>query len=255
MAVFLPRVAAHVVKAAAKDAHRYAMNGVQILDPGDGTYRLEATDGKRAVILRGYNLDESLVPLIPELHEEESSVGIVPAADWLEGFKMIPKEKGWRRVEFPLGIRLGKTTYTMGTSGAQRQGGLLEGRFPEIERVLPGNEAKFTIAVNPQLLAELLMIAKHMCGEGNQRVLLHFYGPEVPMGMSFQSGEHGGVFVDALLMPLTPAENVPEPVRPRPVPVQGEPLQTEEPPEEMDEEGLEDEEDEPDESSAEQEAA
>src|SRR5438128_7492809 len=53
MALYLPRNLAPLATVAATENPRYAVTGVRVLDPGDGTYRLKATDGKRLAIVRG----------------------------------------------------------------------------------------------------------------------------------------------------------------------------------------------------------
>ncbi|HKI37988.1 MAG TPA: hypothetical protein VKA46_39405 [Gemmataceae bacterium] len=53
MPVFLHRNLAALAGVAAREPSRYAANALHVLDPGDGTYRVEATDGKRLAIVRG----------------------------------------------------------------------------------------------------------------------------------------------------------------------------------------------------------
>ena len=66
---------------AADDAGRYAMNGVQVADPGDGTFRCAVTDGRRLLVARG------VCPKRGELGDlggpPDASV-IVPPPDWNE---------------------------------------------------------------------------------------------------------------------------------------------------------------------------
>jgi hypothetical protein len=202
MAVFLPPLAAHLAKVAAKDEGRYCMTGVRVLDPGDGTYRLEATDGRRAVILRGHSLDASLVPVMPELCEDSGRDGVIPLTDWLDGFKMVPKEKGYGRRDLPLGIDLGKHGFGMGTCGAQRQGRLLDGRFPNIDSVLPKRPATVSFAINPKLMIDLLQAALAVVGD-EPRVMIHYFGKDKPVGLTCHTSDHGGVFFDGLIMPLS----------------------------------------------------
>jgi hypothetical protein len=195
-------LAAHLAKVAAKDVGRYSMTGVRVLDPGDGTYRLEATDGRRAVVLRGPNLDAGLVPVMPDLDEDPGREGVIPLADWLDGFKMVPREKGYNCKEYPLGIDLGQHVFGMGTLGAQRQGRLLDGRFPNIDGVLPKRPARLSFAVNPAYLIDLLQIARAVLGD-EKRVEVHFWEGGAPVGLSCMTADHGGVYLDGLIMPLS----------------------------------------------------
>lgn len=201
MAVLLPPLAAHLAKVAARDEGRYSMAGVRVLDPGDGTYRLEATDGRRAAILRGYNLDTTPLPELPEADPSvRAGEGVVPLADWIDGFKMVPAARV-RRPQAPLALVLRRDDVCMTTVGAQRQARLLDGRFPSIDRVLPSGPAVVSFQVNPKLLIELLQIALAVCGD-DPKVTIHFWKDGAPVGLSCMTAEHGGVFLDGLVMPL-----------------------------------------------------
>jgi len=202
MAVFLPPVVAALSKVAAKDEGRYSMAGVRVLDPGDGTYRLEATDGKRAVILRGYNLDADRVPEMPACEESvRASDGIVPSRDWVDGFKMVPASRH-NGPAIPLALVLRQDDVCMATLGAQRQCRLLEGRFPNFANVLPEKPAKVSFAVNPVLMIELLQVVKAIVGD-EPKVMIHFWHPDQPVGLTCSTPDHGGVFFDGLIMPLS----------------------------------------------------
>jgi DNA polymerase III sliding clamp (beta) subunit (PCNA family) len=199
MAVFLPHIAASLAKAAAKDEGRYAMAGVRVLDPRDGTYRLEATDGRRLIVLRGYNVLDGG----PEPPDDVIYDGIIPTQDWTEGFKMVPRGNAWKGKQ-ALSVELAKDRFLLTAPGAQREGALLDGRFPDFSAVLPKRPAVMSVAVNPKLLIELLQAALAVLPAGELRVEIHFYDKkgDCPVGISCKTGEHGGVYFDGLIMPL-----------------------------------------------------
>jgi hypothetical protein len=92
MALYLHRNLAALATVAAKENPRYAITGVRVLDPGDGTYRLEATDGKRLAIVRGSSVPEqeySELDTVPAGAEQT----VVPREDWQRAFKLA-KGKG-----------------------------------------------------------------------------------------------------------------------------------------------------------------
>lgn len=202
MAMFLPPLAAHLAKVAAKDVGRYAMTGIRVVDPGNGTYRLEATDGRRAAILRGNSLSPDLVPELPQADESAlASEGIIPTSDWEDGFKMVPK-KGPTGQEMPLALVLGKKGVGMATFGKLCQAPLLDGRFPNIDDVLPKGPAKLTFSVSAAYMIGLLQVARAVLGD-EHRVDIHFWKDGAPVGITCHTSEHGGVFFDGLIMPLS----------------------------------------------------
>src|SRR4051812_44575743 len=84
--LFIPKNLVRLADLCAGDEGRYALTGVRVIDLEDGRYRLEATDGKRLVIIHG----DSLAPRVgaPETFAALEAVAnsgtqtIVPAADW-----------------------------------------------------------------------------------------------------------------------------------------------------------------------------
>src|SRR5205814_5284225 len=83
--LYLPATLGPLARCAADDQGRYTMNGVQVGDPGDGTFRCAVTDGRRLLVARGVCPERGHLGCPPD-----ASV-IVPSADWNELFRKVPK--------------------------------------------------------------------------------------------------------------------------------------------------------------------
>jgi hypothetical protein len=166
--------------------------GIRVLDQGNGLYRAEATDGRRAAIIQGPISDAGS----PALDDPADGVGevLVPAADWKEAFRL----KGDHR-------RIGLATndaggLTFATDSQTLHTTPLAGRFPDINTVLPKAGPLVAIRVDPVLLAGLLQVAAALTGEEGGGVTLLYYGNDKPLGLSTRNGD--GQAFDALLVPL-----------------------------------------------------
>jgi DNA polymerase III sliding clamp (beta) subunit (PCNA family) len=196
--LLLPRNLAKVAELVATDTGRAAMSGIRVLEFAD-SYRLEVTDGRRLLIVRGPHKQGELTPqdrlTIAALDDAPNGTftALVPAADWTKAFRAAKKGD-------PVGLVLGGLDVTFGTGSHLLRTRPVEGRFPDVNIVIPKKPALFSIAVNPLLLAELLTVMANVGGEDERKVFLHFYGPKVPMGVTLKNGE--GIVADAILMPL-----------------------------------------------------
>ena len=75
---------------------------------------------------------------------------------------------------------------------------LVDGRYPDVESVIPMHGPLVSVRVNPALLAELLKLAMAIEPVG---ITLLYYGKDEPIGL-LTSNEQGQTF-DAILMPLS----------------------------------------------------
>jgi len=195
--LLLPRNLAKLADLAA-DETRLSLTGIRVLEYQD-SYRLEATDGRRLLIVRGPHNQRELTPqdrlTAAALDDAPDGkfVALVPAEDWAKAFKAAKKGES-------IGLVLGEEDLTFGTASQLLRTRQVEGRFPDVNAVIPKKAPPFTIAVNPLLLAELLTVMAQIAGEDERKVCLHFYGSKVPMGLSCKNAE--GQFADAILMPL-----------------------------------------------------
>jgi DNA polymerase III sliding clamp (beta) subunit (PCNA family) len=196
--LLLPRNLAKLVDIATRDPGRISMTGIRVLEYADG-YRLEATDGRRLLIVRGPNNHRELTPqerlTLASLEDAPNDIfnALVPGEDWAAAFRAAKKAEC-------VGLALGEVDVTFAAGSQLLKTRQVEGRFPDVDAVLPKREPLWSIAVNPQLLAGLLTAMAQIAGEDGRRVVLHYYGAKDPLGISCMNAE--GQFGDALLVPL-----------------------------------------------------
>lgn len=198
--LYLPRSLASLVGCTAKGNTRYAISGVRVLALADQRFRAEATNGRVLAIVRGDSEDQQFIP------DELASTafeGVIPADAWKEGFKELDKHRKKSRSDSQrLGLALGEKDYAFCLPGDHRcPGPLVEGRWPDSDNVLSKNLPLASICVDPDLLIQLLACAsKVCCDDEHRRVTLHFYGRNVPLGVT-SKGANGLIF-DGVIMPL-----------------------------------------------------
>src|SRR5262245_52865879 len=94
MLLFLPRNLGAVAKVAARDGTRFAMQTVRVVDPGDGTFRAEATDGKVLMIARGPCESDPEFPLPEGFTPNGPGEVLLGAGDWQELLRIESGEAG-----------------------------------------------------------------------------------------------------------------------------------------------------------------
>jgi hypothetical protein len=178
-----------LAKIAAGPAAR-APEGVRVIDPGDMTYRLEVTDGRKLAIVRAECPDPKEAP--PELPGCGPGALVIPAADWAEAFKMVPRRHGW------LGLGLGEGRFCFALPGRTREGVPLEDTFPSVAAVLPKRGPLVSFAVSPAYLRDVAELAVKL---GLERLDVLFYKAGAPVG--FLGRNDLGQYLDCLLSPLS----------------------------------------------------
>jgi len=195
--LFIPKSLVRLADLCAGDEGRYALTGVRVIDLEDGRYRLEATDGKRLVIVHG----ESLAPRVGasetfaalEAVANSGTQTIVPAADWKRALRM-----GAKRLD-KVGLVINSESVTLACGAETLTARPVEGRFPSIDMVLPKTPPLVKFTVNPGALAGLLHAADAL--QPAEGVTVWFYATGKPIG--FTAKNNDGVFFDALLVPLS----------------------------------------------------
>src|SRR5262245_8459444 len=119
MPLYLPRNVAGLVGLANRQATRFALDAVRVLDAGNGLYRVEATDGKALGIIQGPSA-EAAYPLLEE-HGEPGPELLVPGDAWRQAFKLGDKRR-------PVGIGLGAAGITLAVGDRAVQVCLADGR-------------------------------------------------------------------------------------------------------------------------------
>ncbi len=194
MVLYLPRNLAALAKLT-RDDPRYTLNGVRVLDPGDTTYRLEATDGRRLAVVRGNSTPDLDYPTL-DASAADGSQGVIPADVWEHCFRKLPGKDVAK--DGSIGLALAAGGFTFGTPRVAHRGEYLDGRWPAVDEVLPRSLPVADVTVDPRLLAGLLDVAVAL---GCERVRLLLFGKEKLLGVS--GANDSGQFLDGVLVPLT----------------------------------------------------
>lgn len=213
--IFLPKNLGTLAMLAGDESQRYALSGVHVLDEGD-YYRCEVTDGRLLAIVCGPDARASAVSrhITDEQQEalEEAPGGvfdvIVPAGRWKEAFRQLPKDAA-------LGLAAGEAVITLALPQAIARCTPIEGRWPNVDMVLPAAGPLVRIRVNPKTLARLLEVAVAFSEPGLAEppaVDILFYGRDKPLGIAGKN--HQGQTFDALMMPLIGGPEAPRPKPP-----------------------------------------
>lgn len=212
--IFLPKNLGCLATLAGDESMRYSLAGVHVLDEGD-FYRCEVTDGRLLAIVCGPDARASGAGrhITEEQQQaiEEAPGGVfdvlVPASRWKEAFRQLPKDAA-------LGLAAGEGVITLALPQAIARCTPAEGRWPNVDMVLPTSGPLVRIRVNPKTLARLLEVATAFSEPGLSEppaVDILFYGRDRPLGILGKN--HQGQMFDALMMPLSGGPDSP---RPRP---------------------------------------
>lgn len=215
MLVTLPARAKHMVDLAKSGGdHRFsALSGVKATDNQNGTYRLEASDGRLLGVMQGHCSEthlRSAARTLPE-SDEERQICVIPPAEFKEIFRVKPTRDdfvGLATVKHGKanGIMLSRGMTTLATYD-------VDGRFPNLDGVLPTSPPLYSIICDAALLRKLLATAEAVCAnEHNEhcRVQLCVYqgrGESHLIGVIGRNENSGETF-DGILVPLEMAKDV-----------------------------------------------
>jgi hypothetical protein len=175
---------------------RYAIYCVRVRELADAHFRLEATDGRVLGILRGPSAptaaDRKAAASLPE-PDALALEALLPRRGFLEAIRGL---KGEAR----LAVRLAKPEVLMASGDSLTRLDCLDGRFPDVDGVLPKSPAPVSFRVDAGLLVRLLKAAGAVAGDSSAVEVLYF-GRDKPIGVIARGA--GGVTFDGLIMPLS----------------------------------------------------
>lgn len=194
--LYLPRNLGKLADIAATENPRYAITGVKVTDPRDGTYRLDVTDGRRLLVVRG-NLPDAPPEYVGLKSHPDWFEAVIPSQDWRAVFKWKDPEKGRNG---PLALALGDPCQFVNEPGAHSvlKPSPLQGRYPPVDSVLPKRPPLAGADVDPALLAGLLSTIASL---GVTRVRLLFWKKDAVLAVVGRNDE--GQYVDGVIMPLS----------------------------------------------------
>jgi hypothetical protein len=207
-----------------KEGARWAVTGVRLKALPGGEWEAAATDTKILLQVRGGSaLPPDEFPEWPGLTSaaNSASVGLIPTDFWAETFAAAKKLTGKKRYLKPpkaVAVKLAPTEATFGFTDTESNKTevtkLVEGKFPPVEQIWPRKKPKLTVAIDPDLMVQLLRTMSALLPEGQKRVELDFIDDKKPIIARAGSTE---MQLKGLIMPLGERgedDNAPAPAKP-----------------------------------------
>jgi hypothetical protein len=202
MLLFIPRSLCALKRVAAKAEHaRYgATQGIRIT-LASGLYRAEATDGRRAVVVQGLvPIEDPPWPGFKEVPDDACEAIVLPKD--LERACKVGDQLVQSRFDMVGMATLGDGVLCLGLGTDLVAARTVEGRFPQIENVMPQKRPMFTFRIDPKLTAETLLTIAELLPDDARGVQCFYYGDGYPLGFCAQNPENG-MMIDALVVPLS----------------------------------------------------
>jgi DNA polymerase III sliding clamp (beta) subunit (PCNA family) len=208
--VLLPANLGGLAKLTADEMTRYSMCGVLVRLKGNG-YEVVATDGRKLAIISGRATADPLeFPTLPELAEVPPAVeqGVIPTQAWRDAFRSLPRGKtvASEPVLGHVAVHLGAEESILATTDGEeshvQKVPNVERQFPDYNAVLPRDEPRGRVVLNPSLLLEVIKLARDfVAGTENPMITLEVRDPNVPIQIRASNGDQELL---AILMPMTP---------------------------------------------------
>jgi DNA polymerase III sliding clamp (beta) subunit (PCNA family) len=198
--LLLPANLGELARATAKPHRgRPAMSGVY-LEVCEDEYEAVATDGRQLAMVRGRATADPLsfpaCEALAELPPSRDSA-VIPRDQWQEAFRGAPKGG-------EVAVHLGQSAAVLCTSDGDeeqaRRAPNVEGKFPDYRSVLPTKEPVVRIRFDPDLLLNLVKIARSFsAGPDKGGVTLEVWAADKPITLKCGTEEQQ---FTGLLMPL-----------------------------------------------------
>jgi len=201
MLLFIPRSLCALKRVAAKAEHaRYgATTGIRIT-LASGLYRAEATDGRRAIIVQGLvPIEDPPWPGFKEVPDDACEAIVLPKD--LERACKVGDQFVQSRFDMVGMATVGSEVY-LGLGNDVINTRPVEGRFPQIDNVMPKKRPMFTFRIDPKLTAETLLTMAELLPDDARGVQCFCYGDGYPLGFCAQNPENG-MMIDGLVVPLS----------------------------------------------------
>jgi len=207
MLLFIPRSLCALKRVAAKVEHsRFgATTGIRILLI-PGLFRAEACDGHRAMVVQGLiPLQNPPWPGFKELPDDACEAIVLPK-DLEKASKL---GDGWSHYGL-IGVATVGSELYLGLGSDLINTRTVEGRFPELERVIPKKRPLFTFRFDPKTLAETLLAMCELLPDYGREVQCFYYGEGQPLGFCAKNSETG-MMIDALISTFSSSNAEPKP--------------------------------------------
>lgn len=198
--MFIPKKIMAVIKAAARDMTRYAINGVHLVRLSESRCQATATDGHRLIqITWGETVTKKMAWAGKDLEGVKGFSTLIPTKLWASARSLFSTSEGGGFVLNENETSKTKVSFVGKPSNSERiqiQGTTLEGAFPPVDTVIPKHEIikgesgkAVMIGVNGQYMAECLSVLASLASDGtkvvleiptnpNKQILMRAIGPD-----------------------------------------------------------------------------
>lgn len=204
--LYLHKRVAPIAQLASSDESRPNLQGIRVAQLEGGRVQLEVTDGHELARL-------TLTPAVadgefpaPESPPPTQSAGLIHRDAWETAFKGLKKSGHHETLPVldHLEVSLGAEHATLTSTDLEGQNRqtvkLMDGRFPNLEAVLPKEEPTVTISFNATLLKRIMGVLAQISDDKRQpRVKLDVFGPNSPMRFTLQDAD---LELIGLVMPM-----------------------------------------------------
>lgn len=209
MIAFLPRNLANAAKFCADADTRFVMSSV-VLNLYADSYRVQATDGRVACVIRGQvgpPRKDLALPIISALDGVQCTTfeAQIPSDEWLRLFECGKKVAKGEERSPSIGLTLQEGVVHAAAGRDMRRVVLPfnPGRFPAIPQVVPAEKPALTFDVDLNYLKELVDLAMSFGdadADGHRKATMIFWGEGRPIALSRKSPTQS---IEILFMPLT----------------------------------------------------
>jgi hypothetical protein len=174
--LLIPRNLAALAEVVTKDQARWASHCVHVRETPTG-YRVEATDGRRLVVVTGPGRFAGVA--------NKRAEALIPAKEWARALKRFKGDA--------VALVLGKKAagFATGEDDAVRVE-LFEGRYPPVDSILPADPPRAKFRLNALLFATLLKVVAAFTDEEHAVASIEFWDEDKPIWVS-ASNENGQV--------------------------------------------------------------
>ena len=189
----IPKSLSKILVACATDEGRYAMKAIRIQEFKNDHYRIDATDGKMAVVVTGESEAANYGAGLPAPDEDARFDYLVDADEMDKAFRLCPKGGA-------IAIQADRDGVFIAVGQTVTRLDINEGRFPDVDMVLPKDKnpiARFRM--NPAVLIRALEAAKGM-ELVNNTVEFFVYASDKPVAITGLGEKYA---FDSIVMPCS----------------------------------------------------
>lgn len=209
----LPANLRHAARFAASNDTRYAVSGLLLESKPDGSYRLDATDTRKAIIVTGTSNPASRMPAIPAIESAPNggTKSLINAKAFGKFFGKAERVSAKQVKICPPSVQtvIGEKITTLGT--INKDGSTaevmenIEARFPPMDSIFPTKrdcEGALTFRVDAKMLAEMLESLAGFTESDSHAVRFTVRDRNKPIMVEVVKPDIEGQQVKAIIMPL-----------------------------------------------------